>query len=127
MKRQRHELSIASGRQCLPANMIAVDAIASANGASVLFVHGWANDHQHYEDLSQEVADLGCVCMTFDLRGHGRDCAQRDKVSRADNLEDVLAAYDALAGWPGVDRSAIAMVAIWQPSPLHFGRCDRLP
>jgi len=65
--------------------------------------------------------------MTFDLRGHGRDCAQRDKVSRADNLEDVLAAYDALAGWPGVDRSAIAMVAIWQPSPLHFGRCDRLP
>ena len=90
MKRQRHELSIASGGQRLRANMIAVDAIASANGASVLFVHGWANDHQHYEDLSQEVADLGCVCMAFDLRGHGRDRAQRAKVSRADNLEDVL-------------------------------------
>jgi len=43
-------------------------------------------------------------------RSWPRPHARRDKVSRADNLEDVLAAYDALAGWPGVDRSAIAMV-----------------
>jgi len=31
-------------------------------------------------------------------------------VSREDNLQDVVAAYDVLAGQPGVDRSSIAVV-----------------
>jgi len=48
--------------------------------------------------------------MAFDLRGHGRDSVEHDTVTRADNLADVLAAYDALAGWPGVNRHAVVIV-----------------
>jgi hypothetical protein len=44
-----------------------------------------------------------------DLRGHVRHHGQRETVSREDNLQDVLAAYDV--GEPSaVDPSAIAIV-----------------
>ncbi|MFT4191805.1 MAG: alpha/beta fold hydrolase, partial [Comamonas sp.] len=56
------------------------------------------------------VAGLGCVCLTFDLRGHEKTRAERLRVSREDNLRDVLAAYDKLAAHPGIDTSAIAVV-----------------
>jgi uncharacterized protein len=76
----------------------------------VLFVHGWGGDQG--EDLSQAeaLARLGCVCLTFDLRGHAASDAPQDAVTRQDGLDDVLAAYDHLASRPLVDRSAIAVV-----------------
>jgi uncharacterized protein len=77
---------------------------------AVLFVHGWGGDQSQYLSRAREIAALGCRCLTFDLRGHARTKPQYDTVSRSDNLDDVLAAYDALAGYRGVDRSAIALV-----------------
>src|SRR3979411_948794 len=76
----------------------------------VLFVHGWGAGHQHYLGRAREVAALGCVCLTFDLRGHAETRAQYEAVSREQNLDDVVAAYDVLAGNPNVDSSAIAVV-----------------
>jgi pimeloyl-ACP methyl ester carboxylesterase len=76
----------------------------------VLFVHGWGGSQEQYLARAREVAALGCVSLTFDLRGHARSDGQNDAVSREDNLQDVLAAYDALAGRPEVDESAIAVV-----------------
>src|SRR5690349_17785547 len=76
----------------------------------VLFVHGWGGCQEQYIDRAREVAALGCICLTFDLRGHARDKGQQNMVSREENLNDVLAAYDALAKQRGVDRSAIAVV-----------------
>lgn len=76
----------------------------------VLFVHGWGGSQAQYLGRAREVAALGCVCMTFDLRGHARTERQRETVTREDNLRDVLAAYDALAGMPEVDGGAIAVV-----------------
>jgi len=78
----------------------------------VLFVHGWGGRQQHNLVRAREAVGLGCICMTFDLRGHARDAAQRDTVSRAQNLDDLLAAYDTLAAAPGVDPEAIAVVGI---------------
>lgn len=78
----------------------------------VLFVHGWGGHQQHNLVRAREAVGLGCICMTFDLRGHARDAAQRETVSRAQNLEDLLAAYDTLAATPGVDPEAIAIVGI---------------
>ena len=76
----------------------------------VLYVHGWGASQEQYVARAREIAALGCVCLTFDLRGHARDSEQYESVTREDNLRDVLAAYDRLASQPLVDKSAIAVV-----------------
>jgi len=76
----------------------------------VLLVHGWDGSQQEYLARAHEIASLGCICLTFDLRGHVRHAADRDSVTREDNLRDLLAAYDMLVGHPAVDPGAIALV-----------------
>src|SRR5215207_9285908 len=58
----------------------------------------------------REIAALGCVCLTFNLRGHAETEPQHDTVTREDNLRDLLAAYDLLTGHSLVDKSSIAVV-----------------
>ncbi|HYD95551.1 MAG TPA: alpha/beta fold hydrolase [Noviherbaspirillum sp.] len=76
----------------------------------VLFVHGWGGSQEQYLARAREVAALGCVCLTFDLRGHAQTRPQQETVTRENNLHDVLAAYDVLARHREVDASAIAVV-----------------
>lgn len=76
----------------------------------VLFVHGWGGSQEQYLTRAREIAALGCVCMTFDLRGHAGTRPQQETVSRENNLRDVLAAYDVLAAHRSVDPSSIAVV-----------------
>lgn len=78
----------------------------------VLFVHGWGGKQAHDLSRAREVAGLGAVCLTFDLRGHERDEAQRRTVNREQNLTDLCAAYDWLVAEPNVDPDAIAVVGI---------------
>ena len=70
----------------------------------VLFVHGWGASQEQYLARAQQIAALGCVCLTFDLRGHARDELEHERVTREDNLRDVVAAYDLLAGAAGGRR-----------------------
>lgn len=83
---------------------------ASTMVPGVLLVHGWDGSQEQYVRRAQEIAALGCVCLTFDLRGHARHAAQRLNVTREDNLRDVLAAYDVLVSHPAVDPQAVAIV-----------------
>src|SRR3954454_17434206 len=76
----------------------------------VLFVHGWGGSQEHYLARAREVAALGCICLTFDLRGHVETHHQQQTVSREQNLADVVAAYEVLARQPGVDPDRIAVV-----------------
>lgn len=76
----------------------------------VLFVHGWGGSQEQDLVRAREAAGLGCVCLTFDLRGHVATERQRETVTREDNLRDLLAAYDLFAARRGVDASAIAVV-----------------
>lgn len=76
----------------------------------VLFVHGWGGSQEQYLARAREVSALGCVCLTFDLRGHGNTKPQQETVSRESNLRDLLAAYDVLSAHSLVDSSAIAVV-----------------
>jgi uncharacterized protein len=76
----------------------------------VLFVHGWGGNQEQYLARAREIAALGCVGLTFDLRGHARTEPQHETVTREDSLRDVIAAYDVLADQPAVDASAIAVV-----------------
>lgn len=78
----------------------------------VLFVHGWGGSQEHDLSRAKEAAALGCVCLTFDLRGHRAMASSRDTVSRPQNLQDLCAAYDWLVQQPHVDQEAIAVVGI---------------
>src|SRR5437867_2829373 len=76
----------------------------------VLFVHGWGGSQEQYLVRAREVAALGCVCLTFDLRGHGETQTQHETVSREHSLRDALAAYDVLVGQRSVDAASVAVV-----------------
>ncbi|KAF1686330.1 alpha/beta hydrolase [Pseudoxanthomonas broegbernensis] len=77
-----------------------------------LFVHGWGGSQGQDLSRAREVAGLGCVCLTFDLRGHRANAARKDVITRGQNLQDLCAAYDWLAGRPHVDAAAIAVVGV---------------
>src|ERR1700712_3707934 len=77
----------------------------------VLFVHGWGGSQERDLERAKGIAGLGCVCLTFDLRGHtGGTGLSLSRVTREDNLRDLLAAYDRLLSHPALDTSAIAVV-----------------
>lgn len=76
----------------------------------VLFIHGWGGSQEQYLARARHIAGLGCICLTFDLRGHAATKDRFETVSREANLRDVQSAYDMLAGQPHVDRSSIAIV-----------------
>jgi dienelactone hydrolase len=76
----------------------------------VLFIHGWGGSQEQDMVRAEEIAQLGCICFTFDLRGHARHADERNVVTRADGLADVTAAYDFLVSQEGVDPSAIGVV-----------------
>jgi len=75
-----------------------------------LFIHGWGGDQAEDLGHAEALARLGCICFTFDLRGHAESDADKERVTRQDGLDDVLAAYDYLAAQPLVDRGAIGVV-----------------
>ncbi|WP_248920710.1 alpha/beta hydrolase family protein [Pseudomonas entomophila] len=76
----------------------------------ILFVHGWGGSQQRDLARARQITGLGCVCMTFDLRGHEKTESQRLTVTREQNLADLLAAYDRLTSHPSVDPGAIAVI-----------------
>lgn len=76
----------------------------------ILFVHGWGGSQQRDLERAKRIAGLGCVCLTFDLRGHERTLAQKKTVTREQNLADIVAAYDKLITHPSVDRSCVAVI-----------------
>lgn len=82
----------------------------STKTPGILFVHGWGGSQQRDLVRAKNIAGLGCVCLTFDLRGHERTHEMRARVSREDSLADLLAAYDRLVSHPAVDSTAIAVI-----------------
>jgi len=76
----------------------------------MLFVHGWNGNQTQYGVRAKELSSLGCVCLTFDLYGHAQTFEFQHQATREDNLADIVAAYDYLAGLPNVDHDAIGVV-----------------
>jgi len=99
-------LQIAVGDHTIAGTLIVPDT----RMPGVLFLHGWGGNQLQYAARAREIAALGCACLTVDLRGHAQTVRQQATVTRDDNLHDVLAAYDALAGEPAVDDRRIAVV-----------------
>src|SRR5690606_41302000 len=63
----------------------------------VLFVHGWGGSQDFDLRRARGLAGLGCVCLTFDLRGHAATLEQLRRGSREDNLRAVLPVTDLTA------------------------------
>ena len=103
---QQHAIDITIEGQRL-AGTLAMPATAIPG---VLFVHGWGGSQARDLSRASDIAALGCVCLTFDLRGHAGTKSQYEAITREDNLRDLIAAYDALANHTAVDPSAIAVV-----------------
>jgi len=105
-KTRDDSLEIAVGEKFIAGTLVTPGTLIPG----VLFVHGWGGSQQQYIARAREVAALGCICLTFDLRGHANTQDQLKTVTREDNLTDLVAAYDALLRQRGVDASAIAVV-----------------
>ena len=106
MSPRSSQIEIAVGEEKIAGTML----LPEAKVPGLLFVHGWGGSQQQDLVRAKAIAALGCVCLTFDLRGHALTEAQHYSVTREDNLCDVISAYDVLAGHPAVDESAIAVV-----------------
>lgn len=103
----RHRaIQIPSGDRTIAGTLVAPDTVVPG----VLLVHGWDGSQEQYLARAHAIAALGCICLTIDLRGHARDKAHRDTVTREDNLNDLLAAYDLLTGHPAVDADSVVLV-----------------
>jgi dienelactone hydrolase len=76
----------------------------------LVFVHGWGASQRQDLGKARRLARHGFACLTFNLRGHARTKSQVETVSRADNLGDLVAAYDRLAAEDGLDRGRVGVV-----------------
>lgn len=108
MKTRLDSLTIAVDGEDLSATLL--QPVTAYPG--VLFVHGWGGSQQHDLARASAAAALGCACLTFDLRGHEATARQRETVTRAHNLADLVAAYDWFVARPNVDPASIAIVGI---------------
>lgn len=106
MATRHRAIQIPAGDRTIAGTLVAPDTVVPG----VLLVHGWDGSQEQYLARAHAIAALGCVCLTIDLRGHARDRAHRDTVTREDNLNDMLAAYDLLTGHPAVDANSVALV-----------------
>lgn len=106
MSTRDHPVSLRVDGEEIAATIVMPDTVVPG----VLFLHGWGGSQAHYLGRAREIAALGCVSLTVDLRGHAASAHQRERVTREDNLKDAIAAYDELAAQRMVDRSAIAVV-----------------
>jgi len=76
----------------------------------VLFVHGDGSSRRAYCTRAAAVAsELQCFCLTFDMSGHGADATNYNKYNAFDHYSDVVAAYDFLCTWAGVDCDRIGV------------------
>ena len=102
------ELALDSAGRRLDANVVASEGAPS--GAGLLFVHGLGSSQRGYLERAGAATDeLGCTCLTFDLRGHGASEGDLSEVLVGDHLVDVVTAYDTLAAQPSVDPARIGV------------------
>lgn len=74
---------------------------------ALLLLHGWTSKQDRYFALAEQATERGYVCLTIDMRGHGRTGGKLEELSRQDFLDDVTAAYDFLISVPEVDPNAV--------------------
>jgi uncharacterized protein len=104
------EIRVPLGRRRTVRGKLITPAPGAERRPAVLFAHGWGGSQRRDVFKARMLAALGCVCLTFNLRGHGGTKRARERVTRLDSLRDVLCGYDALAAQDGVDPERVGIV-----------------
>ena len=102
-------IELASEGIKLKANLFYPEKLQEKNPA-ILFVHGWTSNQTRDIQNVKALGELGYICFTFDMRGHGEDKTDLKSLSRTNFLNDALAAYDYLAKLPDVDPENISVI-----------------
>jgi uncharacterized protein len=102
-------LNLKVDRQNLAATLIKPRNLKAKNPA-LIFVHGWKSNQQGNIKRAKEISKLGFICLTIDLRGHGKSQGKIDQYSVKDHLKDIKAAYKYLLDNPDVDREKIGII-----------------
>ena len=125
MSRPVSELTIDRGAHALSGHLVRPTA-GDVSGRGLLFVHGLWSDQRGYLERADAVAAEGTTCLTLDLAGHGASTGDRDDLTLRLHFEDVLAAYDLLAGVEGVGPGRIGICAASYGAYLAAGlTCHR--
>ncbi|HSX09791.1 MAG TPA: alpha/beta fold hydrolase [Candidatus Saccharimonadales bacterium] len=95
--------------QTLVGNILFPESLKSKNPA-LLFLHGWKSSQGRHIERAKKLVALGFICMTFDLKSHGKSDGDRSMLSIKDYLDDVIAAYDFLKMQKHVDPDRIGIV-----------------
>lgn len=81
-----------------------------AKNPAVLFIHGWTSDRTRSIQYARALSDLGFVCMTFDMRGHGESEGDIKSFTIKDFLDDVIGGYDYLSKIENVSKGNISAI-----------------
>jgi dipeptidyl aminopeptidase/acylaminoacyl peptidase len=98
-----------------PSRPLAPDVLLNGVGQkpAVLLVPGWDDDgREQYERIGGMLAQQGWLTRCVDFPGDRSHGVSRDEMNREQNLEQLVAAYDALGGPHTVGRSAVALVGV---------------
>ena len=91
---------------------VAATVVASPqpSGIGALFVHGLGSDRRTNVERARALTEAhGATCLAIDLRGHGSSSGRLSQVTPAQNLDDVLAGFDALLGQTSVDPERVVL------------------
>lgn len=102
-------VEIISEGQKLQGNIFYPKLLKEKNPA-IIFIHGWTSGQYSTTAYANMFRDLGFICLTFDLRGHGESKIDPYTFSRTNFMNDVLSAYDYLVSLKGVDQNNINVV-----------------
>ncbi|MES2941509.1 MAG: alpha/beta fold hydrolase [Pseudomonadota bacterium] len=106
MSTRLKHIQIPMGDRTINGTLVAPDTVVPG----ALLVHGWDGSQEQYLARAHAIAALGCICLTIDLRGHASDKEHRNTVTREDNLNDMLSAYDLLVSHPAVDSRSVVLI-----------------
>ena len=77
-------------------------------GPGVVLVHGWESARDRTLPMALFLHATGFHCLTFDVRGHGANDAERLPLSAGEFGDDALAAFRSLIARPEVTVGAIS-------------------
>ncbi len=106
---EKIDLSFQSGNVKLKGTLFYPSHKQSKHPA-ILFVHGWTSERKRSFQYAKALANLGYICLLFDMRGHGTSEGDKNVFTPKDFLDDVLAAYDYLSSVDGVDTKNISAI-----------------
>jgi pimeloyl-ACP methyl ester carboxylesterase len=82
-----------------------------AQKPAVLLVPGWDDStHEQYNRIGAALEEQGWLMRRVDFPGHPSRGAERQIMSRDQNLKELVAAYDSLVDQQAVDETAVAFI-----------------